>query len=165
MARNVFYSFHYHPDAARAAQVRNMGVVDGNKPAADNDWETVTKGGDKAIQNWIDGQMNGRSCAVVLAGANTAGRKWINYEIAKAWNDSKGVVAVHIHNLKDLDGKQSAKGGNPLARVALGPKLLSSIAKAYDPAGQTSTAVYAYIEENLPSWIEEAVKIRNGYKA
>ena len=44
MARRVFYSFHYEPDNARAAQVRNMGVVEGNKPASDHDWETITKG-------------------------------------------------------------------------------------------------------------------------
>jgi hypothetical protein len=27
--RKVFYSFHYMPDAWRASQVRNMGVVEG----------------------------------------------------------------------------------------------------------------------------------------
>ena len=86
MARNAFYSFHYKPDNARASQIRNMGVVDGNKPAADNDWETITRGGDEAIERWIIDQLKGRSCAIVLIGQNTAGRKWINYEISTAWN-------------------------------------------------------------------------------
>jgi len=36
--RQVFYSFHYEADAWRAAQVRNMGVVEGNQPASDNEW-------------------------------------------------------------------------------------------------------------------------------
>ena len=37
MARKVFYSFHYQPDCARAALVRNMGARRGcNKPAADH---------------------------------------------------------------------------------------------------------------------------------
>jgi hypothetical protein len=31
--------------------------------------------------------MSGRSVAMVLVGKETAGRKWINYEIGKAWND------------------------------------------------------------------------------
>ena len=31
MARNCFYSFHYKPDNARASQVRNIGVIEGNK--------------------------------------------------------------------------------------------------------------------------------------
>ena len=43
MARRSFFSFHYEPDASRAAQVRNMGMVDGNNPVSDNDWETITK--------------------------------------------------------------------------------------------------------------------------
>jgi hypothetical protein len=55
MTRRVFYSFHYVPDNWRASQVRNMGAVEGNQPAKDNDWETVTKGGDKAIEKWISG--------------------------------------------------------------------------------------------------------------
>ena len=53
MARRVFYSFHYKNDNWRAATVRNIGVVEGNSPASDNDWETVKKGGDAAIKRWI----------------------------------------------------------------------------------------------------------------
>ena len=113
MARRVFYTFHYKPDCARAARVRNMGVVEGNKPSTDNDWETITEGGDKAIQKWIDDQLDGKSCNVVLIGENTAGRKWLKYEIGAAWNNSKGLVGVHIHRLKDFDGNQSSKGRNP----------------------------------------------------
>ena len=39
--RQVFYSFHYEHDNARASLVRNIGVVEGNKPASDNDWERL----------------------------------------------------------------------------------------------------------------------------
>jgi hypothetical protein len=163
MARSVFYSFHYISDNARASQVRNAGVIDGNRPVSDNDWESVTKGGDSAIEKWIDGQMSGRSCAVVLIGSGTAGRKWINYEIAKAWNDRKGVVGVYIHNLKNLDGEQSTKGGNPLDHVTRSGVKLSSIVKAYDPPFTTSTYVYDHIKTNLADWVEEAVAIREKY--
>lgn len=84
MARKVFFSFHYKPDNWRASQVRNMGVIEGNAPVSDNDWEAIKKGGDKAIQNWIDGQLKGKSCTIVLIGANTAGRKWIKYDTSGA---------------------------------------------------------------------------------
>ena len=47
MARRCFYSFHYDVDAWRASQVRNMGVIEGNAPVSDNDWESVKKGGGK----------------------------------------------------------------------------------------------------------------------
>src|SRR5438094_159741 len=113
MARKVFYSFHYKPDNWRAAQVRNIGAVEGNAPVADNDWEQVTKGGDEAIKKWINSQMSGGSCTIILIGANTAGRKWINYEIEQSWNTDKGVCGIYIHNLKNKEGKQSTKGGNP----------------------------------------------------
>lgn len=163
MARRAFYSFHYTPDNWRASQVRNMGVIDGNKPASDNDWETVKKGGDAAIQRWIDGQLDGTSVAIVLIGANTAGRKWIGYEIKKAWADKKGLLGVYIHNLKDKDGKQATKGRNPFDDFDLNSTPLSSIVKAYDPVSSTSTSVYDYIKQNLADWIETAITIRGKY--
>lgn len=166
MARKAFYSFHYVPDNWRASQVRNMGVVEGNQPASDNDWEEVKGGGEDAIRKWIDGQLEGRTCVVVLIGAKTAGRKWITYEISKGWNDGKGVVGIHIHNLKDSAGDQSSKGENPLDHVTFtkGGAKLSTVAKTYDPPYSTSTNVYSYIKENLSAWIEEAIKIRVEHK-
>lgn len=162
MARKVFYSFHYLPDSWRVSQVRNIGAIEDNKPAKDNDWETVTKGGDKAIEKWIDEQMTGRSCVVVLIGAATANRKWINHEIKKAWDAGKGLVGVHIHGLKNNEGKTCAKGANPFDGFTLnsGTTKLSSVVKTYDPPGSDSTAVYKHIKDNLEKWIEEAIAIR-----
>ena len=57
MVRQVFYSFYYKPDVMRVSQVRQIGALEGNKPATDNDWETVTGGGDPAIKKWIANQM------------------------------------------------------------------------------------------------------------
>ncbi|MCU7918983.1 MAG: TIR domain-containing protein [Candidatus Thiodiazotropha sp. (ex Epidulcina cf. delphinae)] len=163
MARRAFYSFHYKPDNWRASQIRNMGVVEGNRPATDNDWETVKKGGDKSIQKWIDGQLNGKSVAIVLIGSNTAGRKWIKYEIKKAWQDDKGVLGVYVHNLKDSDGDQSTKGNNPFDAYKIGETSMSKIVKAYDPPYSTSNYVYDHIKDNLEDWIETAIDIRNKY--
>lgn len=143
--------------------VRNMGVIEGNRPATDNDWESITKKGDTAIESWIDGQMEGRSCAVVLIGANTAGRKWINYEIKKAWNDNKGVFGVYIHNLENQNKEQSTKGANPFG-IYSGSTLLSSVVKVYDPPFRTSPYVYDYIKENLASWMDESIEIRDATK-
>ncbi len=96
MARRCFFSFHYKPDSHRASQVRLIGVIEGNRPATDNDLETVVGGGESAIQKWIDNQMTGKSCTVVLVGSNTANRKWINHEIVKSWDERMGVVGIHI---------------------------------------------------------------------
>jgi len=140
-----------------------MGVIEGNRPVSDNEWEEITSGGDKAITEWIDEQMQGKSCAIVLIGANTAGRKWINYEIKKAWDDGKGVLGIYIHNLKNKDGEQSSKGRNLFEDFTVGEEKLSKIVKAYDPPYSTSTNVYDHIKENLEDWVEEAIKIRDGY--
>lgn len=163
MARCAFYSFHYNPDCSRAAQVRNIGTVDGNKPASDNDWETIKSRGPAAIQKWIDDQLYGKSCAVVLIGASTAGRKWINYEIETAWNERKGLVGVYIHGLKDFSGSQSSQGSNPFQGFKVGDNDLSSIVKAYNPPYYDSKQVYNYIAQNLADWFDEAVEIRSKY--
>lgn len=165
MARKTFYSFHYKPDSWRASKVRNIGVVEGNKPVSDNDWETITKGGEKAIKDWINDQLNGRSCSIVLIGENTSGRKWIKYEIEKSWNDGKGVLGIYIHNITNQDDEQSSKGKNPFDDFTMkkDDAKLSSIVKTYDPPYTTSKNAYNYISENLEDWVEEAIKIRNEY--
>ena len=161
--RQVFFSFHYKADAWRASQVRNMGVVEGNKPVSDNDWEEIVRGGEGAIKRWIDEQMRYRSCVVVLIGSQTAGRKWIKYEIKKGWNDSKGLVGIHIYNLKDQDGNQVQKGRNPFDDFTVNGERLSNIIKVYDPPYLNSQNVYDYIKQNLSSWVEEAIEIRGNY--
>lgn len=165
MTRKSFFSFHYEPDVWRVSQVRNIGLVEGNQPASDNDWEAVKKGGERAIEAWIATQMSGRTCTVVLIGENTAKRKWIDYEITKAWNDGMGVVGVYIHNLKNANGDQSRRGVNPFAHftVGIGKQDLSTVVKAYDPPMTDSRQVYDHIASNLSSWIEDAVAIRNNY--
>jgi len=166
MARRVFFSFYYKQDNWRAAQVRNMGVIEGDAPVSDNEWESITGGGDEAIEAWINSQIQGKSCTIVLIGTNTAGRKWIKHEIKKSWNDKKGLLGIYIHNLKDMDGNQSAKGRNPFDGFTMNRdnnQELSSIVKAYDPPYSTSTNVYNHIKENLTNWVEEAISIRDNY--
>ena len=85
--RRVFLSFHYANDNSRVQQIKNMGRIEGQTVLSSNDWEQVQRQGDAAIKRWINSQMNGRSCVVVLVGSGTANRKWINYEIAQAWDE------------------------------------------------------------------------------
>jgi hypothetical protein len=165
MARKCFYSFHYKPDNARASQVRNIGVIEGNQPAPDNDWESVTRGGDDATRKWITSQMNGKTCTVVLVGNETANRKWINHEIIKSWDDGLGVVGIYIHGLKNLAGQTATKGNNPFDFISHGNtgKKLSSIVKCYDPGGATSKDRYDWISTHLANAVEEAITIRKNH--
>lgn len=159
--RQVFFSFHYVPDNWRVSQIRNIGQIEDNKPVSDNKWEEVKGKGNQAIQNWIDENLKNRTCTVILIGENTAGRKWIDYEIKKSWDDGKGVVGIYIHNLKNSKGEQSKMGINPFEHFTVGEKKLSSIVKCYNPPYSASTDVYNYIKNNLEKWIEEAIAIRN----
>lgn len=166
MARHVFFSFHYVPDCSRVSQVRNIGMVEGNPSAHDNEWEQITRGGDPAIQRWIDSQLRGRSCAAVMIGAATAGRKWIDYEIEKSWNDGKGVLGVHIHNLRDFQQRQAARGANPFTHFTMNrdrSRSLATIVNTYDPPYSDSRHVYAYIRDHFEDWIDDAIRIRESW--
>lgn len=159
--RRVFYSFHFEQDSWRAATVRNMGLLEGNQPASDNDWERIKRGGDTAIKNWINTQLQRKTCTVVLIGSRTAGRKWIKYEIERSWKLGNGLVGIYIHNLKDQNGNKSTRGRNPFNDCKDGNKYLSAVVKAYDPPYSTSTNVYNCIKDNIAVWIEEAIDIRS----
>jgi Thoeris protein ThsB, TIR-like domain len=162
MARRCFFSFRFNADAWRASQVRQIGTIEGNRPATDNDWEAVKKGGDDAIKRWIADQINGKSCSVVLVGADTANQKWINHEIVESWNGNMGVVGIYIHGLKNREGVTAEKGENPFDYINHNPtkQKLSAIVKCYNPAGGDSKDRYAWITEHLANAVEEAIKIR-----
>lgn len=160
MAKKAFLTFHYKDDCWRVSQIKAVGNVEEQPILEPNEWEEVEKGGDAGIQKWIDGQMEDKDCQVVLIGSKTAGRKWVDYEIKKAWKDKKGVFGVYIHNMKDSGGNQSAKGSNPFAGFKVGETNMSQLVTCYDPPHTDSKKVYDYIASNLESWITAAVKAR-----
>lgn len=161
MNRKAFYSFHYVPDNNRVAQIRSAGILEGSQTVSDNDWEEVKKGGDAAIKKWIDGQLSGKSVAIVMIGSATAGRKYINYEIEQAWNAGKGLLGIHIHGLKNLAGQQSVKGANPFDGLRFTDgRSMSTLVKTYNPPYVDSKNVYGYITSNLADWVEVAIASR-----
>src|SRR4030067_22846 len=97
--RQVFYSFHFDNDVFRVMQIRHIGSIEGNNPVSANEWEEARKR-PGAIEKWIDENMKYRSCIIVLVGEETVNRPWVKYEIAKAWNDKKGLLGIYIHSLK-----------------------------------------------------------------
>lgn len=161
MARKVFFSFQFKKDHWRAGQVRSIGSIEGNSEVSDNRWEQLHQAGDWAIQKWIDENMVGRSCLVVLIGNGTANRKWINYEINKAWSMGMGVVGIYIHKLKDSSGEQDTRGYNPFDYVYDGNTRLSNFVETFDSTYSTSTYVYDDIKNNISLLIERAIRIRN----
>lgn len=163
MARRVFYSFNYDEDNWRVSQVKEMGSVEGQTILSSNDWEDVEAGGKPAIKAWIDKEMSGKSCLVVLIGAHTANREWVNYEIKKAWDEGKGVIGIRIHRLLDWNRNPSAAGPNPFSAFTIknGTVQLDSVVPVYTPAGTTSTDVYASIKDNIATWVEAGITKRS----
>lgn len=102
--------------------------------------------------------MKGKECLVVLVGEKTASRRWVKHEIKKARKDGLGVLAIHVHNLKDSDGNQSSKGSNPFTGLTVDGEAVTG--KVYDPPYTTSTNVYDYIKSNIETWVSDAIKAR-----
>lgn len=157
--RQVFYSFHYDNDVFRVQQIRNIGVLEGDTPVSANDWEQIKRRGDASVERWIDDNMRYKSCLIVLIGSETANRKWVNYEIKKAWNDGKAVLGIYIHNLRCPRSGVCFQGANPFNNFNLsGGRSLSDFVKCYNPNPYDT---YTDIANNIERWIETAIQDRS----
>ena len=159
MARRVFFSFHYKRDNWRAAQVRNSWVTKPDREAAGFwdavEWEEVRKKGEKAIQNWIDKQLEGTSVTVVLIGYETYGREYVKYEIKQSHIRGNGMLGIYVHKLKNKDSKTDYKGKNPFDNFYIeknGMKMyLSEIYPTYDWVDDGGY-------NNFAKWVEKAAQ-------
>ncbi len=153
----VYYSFHYSRDAWRVQQVVNMGAIDGQTILNSQAWEEIKRRGDAAIEAWIAEQMQRKTAVVVLVGTDTANRRWVRYEIAKAWDERRPLVGIRIHGLADRQGRTDLSGDNPFERVRLqGGGTVASHVPLHSPGGVGSQAVYASIRANLRQWVAGA---------
>lgn len=160
MARKVFFSFHFDNDFWRTQQVRQMNALEGNPLATPNAWEDVKRKGDDSIKKWISDEMVGRTCAIVLVGSQTSSRKWVKYEIERAWADKRAVLGIRVHKLLDTSSNPSTAGANPFTGLTVGGTSLGSVVTLKDPTGADSKAVYKTISENIEGWIESAIALR-----
>jgi len=111
--RKVFFSFKYE-DVTRAMVVRNSWVTQGKEAAGfidKADFEAVKRQGDRAIQNWIDRQMEGTSVTVVLVGEETLSSRWVRYEINQSIERGNGLLFIDISKIADLQGNTTERGG------------------------------------------------------
>lgn len=160
MARKVFFSFHYQRDVWRVSQIRNCNKITNNYSRNDfldaANWETIKRGGDLAIKNWINNQLNGTSVTIVLIGCQTSTRKYVNYEISKSIEKINGFVPIYINNVKDSNGQTDFIGENPLihynVNTTTGVQSLDNLLSSYD-------WVYNDGRNNIGNWIEEAARI------
>ncbi|MGD0088556.1 MAG: TIR domain-containing protein [Planctomycetota bacterium] len=145
MARRVFFSFHYQRDIWRVNQIRSLPNVVGTAAAGFQDaslWEKARKEGDVAIKRLINAGLIDTTVTVVFVGAQTASRRYVNYEIKQSLARGNGLVAVQIHHLQNQDKEIDAPGAIPAGIKDNGFK------------------AYRYVDaELLAKWIEEAATI------
>jgi hypothetical protein len=158
MARKVFFSFHYDRDVRRVVQVRSSWVI---RPQSDAqpfydkaDFEEAKRraGG---IKNWIEEQLKGTSVTVVLFGAETYYRPWVQHEIKRSHELGKGLLAIDIHRINDPQRGGDVQGPNPLRywQVTRNGQQVSfdQIYRSYDWVRDDGY-------HNMPSWIEDAAR-------
>lgn len=146
MARRVYFAFHYQRDIWRVNQVRNSNVVEGFDEAGFIDsslWEEAKKKGDEAIKRLIDNGLENTTVTVVLIGAETSEREYVDYEINQSWKKKNGLIGVFIHNLENQFGKTDIKGDDPFV------KLKYEGIRTYDWVNDDGY-------ENLGNWVDAA---------
>jgi hypothetical protein len=143
MARKVFFSFHYERDIWRVNVVRNSGGIEGVSAAGFHDaslWEETKRQGDTAVKKLIDHGLSGTTVTIVLIGAETAGRKYVSYEIEQSIARGHGILGIRINAIKDQYGRIDEPGLVPVALTKVG------------------APVYSWEYGKLGQWVETAYK-------
>jgi len=158
MVRRAFFSFHYANDVWRVNQVRHSWITRDRKTAGFIDsaeFEKIKKQGKRAVENWIDSQLNNTSVTVVLIGNQTSNREYVQYEIRESYKKGNGIIGIHIHRLKNKDHKISTKGNLNFGKIGENEYertlYFRDIAKVYDYKLDDGY-------NNLGKWIEKAAK-------
>lgn len=160
MARSSFVSFHYQRDHWRVQQVLNMGALDQQPELPAQKWEEIKAKGEAAVRAWIDEQMKYKQSVIVLIGNETASRKFVRYEIDRAWSIKKPLLGIRIHGLKNSQQLTDRPGANPFASFGFSDstRTYADYVPVYDPAdytgkhAPTSSDIYAAIQKNISNW-------------
>jgi hypothetical protein len=167
VARSSFISFHYQRDYWRVQQILNIGALDQQTILPAQNWEEVKQKGDSAVEAWIDKEMGYKQAVIVLIGSQTASRRFVNYEIRRAWHIKKPLLGIRIHGLKDTARNTDTPGANPFASFGFSDsaRTYSDFVPVFDPtqytgkAAPTSNDIYAVIAANLATWASQGYRI------
>lgn len=153
MARKVFFSFHY-ADILLVSQIRNSWRLrpgSETQPFHDRaEWEKIKRESPATIKTWIDSQLKGSSVTVVLVGANTSTRPWVEYEINSSIEQKKGIIFIDLGGMKTTQGYQYSSGPSPASWTlnSTGQRL-SSYYRSYNWVRDNGY-------QNMGTWVEEA---------
>ena len=162
MARRVFFSFHYERDIIRASQVKNSWLTQDRQEAgfwnASLEEEAKIKG-DDVIKRMIDEGLKNTSVTIVLIGAETANRRWVEYEIKQPCAMGHGLLGVYINGLKNFQKQVDHRGRNPLSHLGYDNYQGSGRRVNLDKIYPTYDYVIDNGYSNLGKWIEEAATV------
>ena len=162
MARNVFYSFHYMNDINRVMVVRNRWVTKGGQTISgvidSVDFEAIRRQGDNAVHKWINSQLQGTSVTVVLIGAETLIRPFVQYEICESIKRGNAVIGVYIDGIMDMRTGHTSSRCNPHTIIGY----YQDKSPAY--FDEVCDGLFDYNSDdgyaNLGSWVEKAAKVK-----
>jgi hypothetical protein len=84
-------------------------------------WESRQREDPEALKRLIREGVGYTSAVCALVGAETATRRWVRYEIARAVIDKRGLLAVHLNSIRHHKFlTPHVRGPNPLASMAVG---------------------------------------------
>ncbi len=118
MARRVFYSFHYQRDVQRAQVVRQSWVTQPDRETAgffdSSVFESKQRTSDDALKSFLNEGLKNSSVNCVLAGNQTALRRWVRYELLRSFVDGRGIIGISIHSIANFQKQTDSAGTNPL---------------------------------------------------
>lgn len=160
MARRTYFSFHYQPDVSRAWVVKNSQIVKDREDAGFLDssaFEEAQRKDPASLKRFLQKEMEGSSVVCVLAGAETALRRWVRFEIMQGIWDGRGIFGIRIHTIADLNQKSSIAGPNPfdLLGVYVNDKKMYFAERASISDEWTYTTDFG--KEMLPKWAYGAI--------
>jgi hypothetical protein len=119
MARRVFFSFHYQRDVQRAQVVQQSWVTQPDRETAgffnNSVFESKQRTSDDALKSFLNEGLKNSSVNSVLVGNQTAWRRWVRYELLRSFLDGRGIIAISIHSIANLQKQTDSPGTNPLA--------------------------------------------------
>lgn len=149
--RKAFFSFHFY-DLMRVNVVNAWKIAHPESALIrsfydSSLWESRKLEGDEAVKRLIREGVCYTSAVCVLIGSETWLRRWVKYEVARAIIDGRGLLAVHLNNIRHHQTKTPHPLGlNPLDFIGIGKVeslgkaryyLFEKLARSYGP-GQYS---------------------------
>ena len=164
MARRVFFSFHFQRDIFRVNVVRNSDVTKKNVEQSgywDHSlWEETKKKGDLALQKLIEAGLVNTSVTAVLAGTETANRKWVRYELVKSFERGNGLLTIYINRIAKLDQTTDPQGPDPLSQLYF---QISNDGRTATVVQYVSGNWQAYMNINASALPDRAKQAKSGF--